>query len=152
MNARAKAKRQRLALVLGALASVALAVTLVLTALENTLTYYYDPADLAALDNPPDRPIRIGGLVEENSVEKLKDGRVRFSVSDGKAAFPVEFAGLLPDLFREGQGVIASGTLRADGVFEATQVLAKHDENYMPPEVAAALKKNGRWRHAEDAR
>lgn len=144
------AKRQRLALVLAALTVLASAIALVLIALENTITYYYNPADLAALKAPPERPIRIGGLVEEGSVEKLDGGLVRFRVTDGTATYAVEYAGLLPDLFREGQGVIAAGRLRADGVFEASQVLAKHDENYMPPEVAEALKKSGRWKHAKE--
>ncbi len=145
-------KQQRMVLVVGALAVLAVAVGLVLTALDSAIAYFYSPSELAALETRPDKPIRIGGLVEEGSVEKLEGGRVRFAVTDGEAAYKVEYAGLLPDLFREGQGIVATGKLRADDIFEASQVLAKHDENYMPPEVAEALKKSGRWQHAEQSR
>ncbi|MFP3943647.1 MAG: cytochrome c maturation protein CcmE [Alphaproteobacteria bacterium] len=144
-------KQQRLALVAGALMVFGAAVALVLTALESTMTYFYSPSELAALETRPEKPIRIGGLVQKDSVETLDGGLVRFGVTDGAAAYKVEFAGLLPDLFREGQGIVATGTLRADDVFEASQVLAKHDENYMPPEVADALKKTGQWQHGKKA-
>lgn len=144
-------KQQRLALVGGGLTLLAGAVLLVLIALNNTITYFYSPSDLAALETKPQGPIRIGGLVESDSLERLEDGKVRFSVTDGKERFMVEYTGLLPDLFREGQGVVAQGELGTDNVFVAKQVLAKHDENYMPPEVADALKKSGRWQHAGSA-
>ena len=100
---------------------------------------------------PPDRRMRIGGLVEEGSVEKnVGEARVTFRITDLANTVKVTYRGLLPDLFREGQGVVAEGRLR-DGIFHADEVLAKHDENYMPPEVADALKKSGKWKHLEEA-
>ncbi len=98
----------------------------------------------------PGQTIRVGGLVEEGSVAITGDGSVRFRVTDLKTALPVTYRGVLPDLFREGQGVVAQGTLGPDGAFAASEVLAKHDETYMPPEVAEALKKSGRWREGAE--
>jgi cytochrome c-type biogenesis protein CcmE len=116
----------------------------VLSALSDNLVFFYSPTQVAEKHPGPDRRLRIGGLVEQGSVKK--DGQeVRFIVTDLKQTVPVVYRGLLPDLFREGQGVIAEGTLGADGVFTAREVLAKHDEKYMPPEVAKALKESGRW-------
>ena len=146
------AKRRRLAIVVAGLISIGGAAALVLTALSENIVYFHAPSDIAA--NPPaaDRAIRLGGLVEEGSVERAADGlTVRFSVTDLNQAVAVVYSGVLPDLFREGQGVIAEGHLGPDGVFHAEEVLAKHDENYMPPEVADALKKSGHWQPAAGA-
>jgi len=137
-------KRKRLWLLVGSLAILGVAATLVLTALKDNIVFFYSPSQLAEKKPAPDRRLRIGGLVEQGSVKK--DGQeVRFIVTDLKKTVPVVYRGILPDLFREGQGVIAEGTLGADGVFTAREVLAKHDEKYMPPEVAKALKESGRW-------
>jgi cytochrome c-type biogenesis protein CcmE len=137
-------KRKRLWLMVGSLGLLGVAVTLVLSALSDDLVFFYSPTQMAEKRPGPDRRLRIGGLVERDSVKK--DGQnVRFIVTDLKKTVPVIYRGLLPDLFREGQGVIAEGTLGADGVFTAREVLAKHDEKYMPPEVAKALKEAGHW-------
>jgi cytochrome c-type biogenesis protein CcmE len=120
------------------------AAALVLTALNDTLVYFYTPADLQAKHVGPDRRLRIGGLVRVGSVEK-SGGSVRFVVTDLTADLPVTYTGVLPDLFREGQGVVAEGRLDAQGLFHASDVLAKHDETYMPKDVADALKKSGHW-------
>jgi cytochrome c-type biogenesis protein CcmE len=137
-------KRRRLWLLLGSLATLGVAAALVLTALNDNIVFFYSPSQLAGKKLSPDRHFRLGGLVEQGSVKK--DGQfVRFKVTDLQQSVDVVYRGLLPDLFREGQGVIAEGSLGADGVFIAREVLAKHDENYMPPEVAKALKESGRW-------
>jgi cytochrome c-type biogenesis protein CcmE len=137
-------KRKRLWLLVGSLGVLGVAVTLVLSALSDDLVFFYSPAQIAEKHPGPDRRLRVGGLVEQGSVRK--DGqKVRFIVTDLKKTVPVIYRGLLPDLFREGQGVIAEGTLGVDGVFTAREVLARHDEKYMPPEVAKALKESGRW-------
>jgi cytochrome c-type biogenesis protein CcmE len=138
-------RRRLLALVLG-LGLLGAATAMVLTAFNDNLVFFYSPSDLVAKAIGPQRRIRIGGLVEKQSLRREADGRsVDFRVTDGKTDLAVVYDGVLPDLFREGQGVVAEGRLRGDGVFVATSVLAKHDEKYMPPEVAAALKKAGRW-------
>jgi cytochrome c-type biogenesis protein CcmE len=138
-------KRRLLALAVG-LSLLGAATGLVLAAFNDNLVFFYGPSELAAKHLGPDRRIRIGGLVEQHSLEHLGDARhIGFRVTDGKTDIPVVYDGVLPDLFREGQGVVAEGRLRPVGVFAATSVLAKHDEKYMPPEVADALKKAGRW-------
>ena len=138
-------RRRLLALALG-LALLGAATAMVLAAFSDNLVFFYGPSDLAAKAIGPGRRIRIGGLVEQQSLKREADGRsVDFRVTDGKTDIVVVYDGALPDLFREGQGVVAEGRLRGDGVFVATSVLAKHDEKYMPPEVAEALKKAGRW-------
>ena len=138
-------KRQRLYLVIGGLALLGVAAALVLLAFEDSLVFFYSPSEVIAQDVPADRRFRLGGLVEEHSV--VREGvTIRFRVTDLAHTIPVTFEGLLPDLFREGQGIVAEGTLDGNGVFAAAEVLAKHDEAYMPPEVADALKKAGRWR------
>jgi cytochrome c-type biogenesis protein CcmE len=122
------------------------ATTLVLLALGDSVALFRSPSELTADPPPPDRLLRIGGLVEAGSVAKEADGvTVNFRVTDNAATVPVRFRGMLPDLFREGQGVVAAGKLGSDGVFVADEVLAKHDEKYMPPEVVEALKKSGEW-------
>ena len=140
-----KRKHRRLTFVAVAMLALGAAVALVLNAFEESLVFFYSPSDLAAKDFPEGRRLRIGGLVEEGSIERLDDGlTVAFRVTDLSTALAVTYTGVLPDLFREGQGVVAEGTYAA-GVFKADEVLAKHDENYMPPEVADALKKSGKW-------
>ena len=121
-------------------AGAILAVTLLLQALGSNTNYFYSPTDVVQEKAPVGKSFRLGGLVAAGSV-KRKDLTVNFAVTDNKNSFDVEYTGILPDLFREGQGIITTGSL-IDGKFVATEVLAKHDENYMPPEVAEALKKN----------
>ncbi len=126
---------------------VASAVALLLTALRQNIVYFYGPAEMAAAKIEPQRRVRLGGLVAQGSLVREADNLVRFEVTDGGAAnVPVLYHGLLPDLFREGQGVVAEGRLGTNGVFAADNVLAKHDERYMPPEVEKMLKKRGVWR------
>lgn len=141
-------KRRRLYTTVAAMVLLAAAVALVLAAMRDTLVFFYSPTEIAARSIPTGQRIRVGGLVENGSVER-ENGVVIFVVTDLTQSVTVRYAGLLPDLFREGQGVVAEGALDSDGVFVAESVLAKHDENYMPPEVADALKKSGRWQHAE---
>ena len=120
------------------------AAALVLTAFNDNLVFFHSPSDVVEKQIPADRHFRIGGLVQEGSVRR--DGLTTdFVVTDLRNAVPVRYTGMLPDLFREGQGVVANGKLDAQGRFVASEVLAKHDENYMPPEVAEALKKSGQW-------
>jgi cytochrome c-type biogenesis protein CcmE len=139
-------KRQRLmALGLG-LAGLATATVLVLNAFDDSLVFFHAPTDVMTSPPPPERRFRLGGLVEEGSVARQADGvTVEFRVTDTVTSLPVRFTGVLPDLFREGQGVVAEGTLVA-GVFMARDVLARHDENYMPKEVADALKAAGQFK------
>jgi len=138
-------KRKRLWLLAGSLAVLGVAVALVLNALNDNLVFFYSPSQVAEKHIAPERHFRLGGLVEAGSV--TKDGQeVRFTVTDTHKTVQVVYRGLLPDLFREGQGVVAEGALGRDGVFVAREVLAKHDENYMPPEVAKAIKEAGQWR------
>ena len=144
-----KRKHRRLVFLVSGMLALGVAAGLVLSAFEENLVFFYTPSDLIEKDLPDGRRFRLGGLVEEGSVRRLSDGlTVEFVVTDLSATVPVTYRGLLPDLFREGQGVVAEGVLRASGVFEADGVLAKHDENYMPPEVAEALKKSGQWQGA----
>jgi len=139
-------KQQRLGLLALAMAALGGATALVLVAFNDNLVFFYSPSDLKAKAVASDRRMRIGGLVAKESLLHGPDGRrISFRVTDGATDIAVVYEGLLPDLFREGQGVVAEGKLRADGVFAATTVLAKHDENYMPREVVDALKKSGHW-------
>jgi cytochrome c-type biogenesis protein CcmE len=133
--------RRALAIVAG-LGTLGVAAMLVLNAFQSNLVFFFSPSQIAADEAPRDRAFRIGGLVEEGSIKR--DGQsltVQFVVTDMAQRVPVSYTGLLPDLFKEGKGVVAQGKLGADGVFRADQVLAKHDENYMPPEAAEALEK-----------
>ncbi len=142
-------KRRRLYVVGLAMLAFGVATALVLMAFEENIVFFYTPTDLVEKDVPAGRRLRIGGLVEEDSVRRLDGGlRVEFRVTDLTNAVPVRYDGALPDLFREGQGVVAEGALLESGVFVASEVLAKHDENYMPAEVAEALKKSGQWKGA----
>ena len=139
-------KKRRLIFIGAGMLALFAAAALVLSAFEENLVFFYAPSDLATQQLPPDRAFRLGGLVEEGSVERQSDGvTMAFRITDLEQSVAVTYRGLLPDLFREGQGVVAQGTMGADGVFVASEVLAKHDENYMPPEVAEALKKSGQW-------
>jgi cytochrome c-type biogenesis protein CcmE len=139
-------KRRRLSIVLIGLVMLGTAAALVLTAFEDNLVFFFSPTDLQAKTVTPDQRIRVGGLVEVGSVEKSDDGLVvNFRVTDLDNVIPVTYKGILPDLFGEGQGIIAEGRL-VQGTFNASEVLAKHDENYMPKEVADALKKSGKWK------
>jgi cytochrome c-type biogenesis protein CcmE len=139
-------RQRRLTLIGGALAVLAVSAGLVLIALQDSIVFFNSPTDLVAKQVKPGQRMRIGGLVKPGSVERSGDLRVRFEVSDGTSSVPVAYQGLLPDLFREGQGVVAEGTLDSEGTFRADSVLAKHDETYMPREVADALKKQGHWK------
>jgi cytochrome c-type biogenesis protein CcmE len=143
-------KQQRLILVTVALVLLGGASGLVLFALSDSVAFFVTPSDIAAGKVDADKRFRLGGLVVDGSVER-EDGTVRFRLTDRASEVPVRYRGILPDLFREGQGIVAQGVLGADGVFTASEVLAKHDENYMPPEVADALKQAGVWRHGEPA-
>ncbi len=146
-----KPKRRRMILIGLGMLALAGAAALTLTAFEENLVFFYSPSDLAEREMPPGRPFRLGGLVEEDSLMKRNGGlTVEFRITDLSHSVPVTYRGILPDLFGEGQGVVTDGTLGPDGVFVAREVLAKHDENYMPPEVAQALREAGQWRGEED--
>jgi cytochrome c-type biogenesis protein CcmE len=139
-------KQQRLSLLALGMTALAGATALVLSAFSSNLVFFYSPSDLKTQTLAPDRRVRIGGLVEKQSVYHSADGRtVSFRISDGKTDIAVVYRGILPDLFREGQGVVAEGKLEPNHVFAASTVLAKHDEKYMPREVVDALKKSGHW-------
>jgi cytochrome c-type biogenesis protein CcmE len=144
-------KRRRLYVIGLGMLGIFAAAALVLTAFEENLVFFYSPSDLAEKSVPPGRPVRLGGLVEEGSIERPDGLTVHFRVTDLSQSTPVVYEGLLPDLFREGQGVVTEGMLGPDGVFVASEVLAKHDETYMPPEVVEALKKSGQWQPEEGA-
>jgi cytochrome c-type biogenesis protein CcmE len=139
-------KQRRLALIGAGLAVLGLAAALVLFALKDSIVFFNSPSDLVEKHIGPGARVRLGGLVEAGSVARGDNLNVRFQVTDGNHAVAVAYQGILPDLFREGQGVVAEGTLDASGVFRADTVLAKHDEKYMPKEVADALKKQGHWK------
>lgn len=145
-----KRKHKRLLLVLASLGLVGAGAALVLTAVEDSLVFFYTPADLAERDIAFDQNFRLGGLVEAGSVQQT-GSTTQFRVTDFTGTIAVSFTGVLPDLFREGQGVVAEGNLGPDGTFTATQVLAKHDETYMPKEVTDALKNSGRWQDGAPA-
>jgi len=137
-----KPRHKRAAIIVGGLAALGVAAGLVLNAFNSNLVFFYTPSQIASKEAPQGRTFRIGGLVQAGSV--VRDGvTVRFTVTDTAQAVPVRFEGVLPDLFKEGKGVVAQGQLGSDGVFAAREVLAKHDENYMPPEAAEALKQAG---------
>jgi len=144
-----KRKHKRLTFVIIAMALLGIAVGLVLMAFEENIVFFNSPTDIMTKQPGPDKRLRLGGLVEEGSVTREAGSTVtRFKVTDLENSVDVVFDGILPDLFREGQGVITEGKY-ANGVFSASEVLAKHDEQYMPPEVADALKKSGEWRGDE---
>ncbi len=143
-------RKKRLFVVLAILAGVGIAVALALSALQQNINLFYTPSQIAAGEAPQGTRIRAGGLVEEGSVKRTNDSlSVAFRVTDGAQAITITYQGILPDLFREGQGIVALGRVNADGVLVADEVLAKHDENYMPPEVTQALEKSGMMKHYE---
>ncbi len=138
-------KQRRLTMIGGSFAVLAVAAGLVLNAMQDSIVFFFTPTMAAEKKIPAGQRFRLGGLVQPGSLVRGDNLLVNFSVADGGAMLPVGYKGILPDLFREGQGVVAEGALDATGVFKADTVLAKHDENYMPKEVADALKKQGRW-------
>jgi cytochrome c-type biogenesis protein CcmE len=138
-------KRRRLVVLLLFLVGLGTATALSLFAFQDSLVFFFSPSDLASRPLPADRAIRVGGLVEPGSVDRGSAPEIHFRITDGTTQLPVVYSGLLPDLFREGQGVVASGRIGPDGTFRASEILAKHDENYMPREVADALRRAGHW-------
>jgi len=138
-------KQRRLILIGGSVGVLAIAVGLVLNALSGSIVFFNSPTDVAEKNLSPGTRIRIGGLVKPGSVQRGENLRIRFEVTDGNHDVPVHYQGIVPDLFREGQGVVAEGKIEPGGTLDADTVLAKHDERYMPKEVVDALKKSGRW-------
>jgi cytochrome c-type biogenesis protein CcmE len=146
MKQRMKRKTLRLYLLVASLCLLGVAVGLTLFAFQSRIVFFFSPSDVAANRPETGRTVRLGGLVEAGSVARSGDGStVNFKVTDLKSTVAVSYRGVLPDLFREGQGVVVEGAYGSDGNFTASEVLAKHDEKYMPPEVAKALKESGRW-------
>jgi cytochrome c-type biogenesis protein CcmE len=137
-----KPRHKRFAIIGAGLAALGLAAALILKAFQSNLVFFYSPSQVAQHEAPQGQPFRIGGLVQAGSVQRQADGvTVRFAVTDTAHTVPVQYTGILPDLFKEGKGVVAQGELMPDGVFHAREVLAKHDENYMPPEAADAVQR-----------
>jgi len=139
-------KKRRLSLLTLTVALVAAAAALMLSAFRDSVVFFYAPSELQAKPIPEDRQVRVGGLVVPDSLERHGGGTVSFAVTDREAEVRVRYTGLLPDLFAEGEGTVVTGRVGADGVLHADTVLAKHDEDYMPPEVAEALKEQGSWK------
>src|SRR3954469_23726403 len=151
MKQRMKRKTLRLYLLVPSLCLLGVAVGLALYAFQSRIVYFFSPSDVAADRPATGRVVRLGGLVEAGSVARSGDGAtVNFKVTDLKNTVGVSYRGVLPDLFREGQGVVVEGAYGSDGTFTASEVLAKHDEKYMPPEVARALKESGRWQEGQN--
>jgi len=144
-----KRRHKRIGFIVVGLVGLGLAAFLALSAFRNNLVFFFSPTQVAAKEAPVNRTFRIGGLVQDGTLQRDKDAlTVRFTVTDTAASIPVVYKGILPDLFKEGRGCVAQGKLGQDGVFQADQVLAKHDENYMPPEAGAAIDKA---KHAKEA-
>jgi cytochrome c-type biogenesis protein CcmE len=144
-----KRRHKRIGIIIAGLAGLGIATYLVGSAFRNNLVFFFSPTQVAAKEAPVNRTFRIGGLVEEGTLKRDGDGlTVRFTVTDTAASIPVVYKGILPDLFKEGRGCVAQGRLGDDGVFRAEEVLAKHDENYMPPEAGEAIDKA---KHAKEA-
>ena len=139
-------KQRRLTLIGGGLAVLAVAVALMLNAFRDSIVFFNSPTDVVEKRIEPGTRIRLGGLVKDGSLVRGNNLNVRFEITDGKTEIPVTYSGVLPDLFREGQGVVAEGALGGGGAFNADTILAKHDETYMPKEVVDALKKSGHWK------
>ena len=146
MNAK---KKRRLAFAAALVAVGALVAVAIVYSLGQNTMYFQSPSDVAANAVRPGMAFRLGGLVTQGSVQRGPGADVRFTVTDGKSSVPVTFHGVLPALFREGQGIVTTGALNTGGTFQASEVLAKHDEKYMPPEVVQALKKSGRWKEGQ---
>ena len=142
-------KQRRLILIGSSLGVLAIAAGLVLSALRDSIVFFNSPTDIAEKHPGPGARMRVGGLVKPGSLQRGDNLQIRFDVTDGRNEVPVHYQGIVPDLFREGQGVVAEGKLEAGGIFVADTVLAKHDERYMPREVVDALKKSGRWQEGE---
>ncbi len=140
-------KQRRLALIGAGLSVLGVAAALVLFALKDSIVFFNSPTDIVEKQVPPGSRIRLGGLVKPGSLSRGDNLSVRFEITDGNKSVPVAYTGILPDLFREGQGVVTEGALDPAGLFKADNVLAKHDETYMPKEVADALKKQGHWKN-----
>jgi len=135
-----KPRHKKLAIIIGGVAGLGIVAALVLNAFQSNLVFFFSPTQVVSGEAPQGRSFRLGGMVEEGSVKRAGDGlTVEFKVTDTAKSIPVTYKGILPDLFKEGKGVVTEGKLGADGVFRADQVLAKHDENYMPPEAAHAI-------------
>jgi cytochrome c-type biogenesis protein CcmE len=145
-------KQRRLALIGTAIGVLGLALGLVLYAMRDSIVFFHAPAEIQAKGVPPGTRFRLGGLVKEGSIRREENQQITFEVVDAKSSIAVRYQGLLPDLFREGQGVVAEGVLETTGAFRADTVLARHDETYMPREVADALKAQGRWQGAKAKR
>jgi cytochrome c-type biogenesis protein CcmE len=145
-------KQRRLILIGSSLGVLAFAAVLVLSALSDSIVFFNSPTDIAEKHLAAGTRIRVGGLVKPGSLERGANLQVRFEVTDGKSDIPVRYQGIVPDLFREGQGVVAEGKIENGGIFVADTVLAKHDERYMPKEVVDALKKTGRWQEGADGK
>jgi cytochrome c-type biogenesis protein CcmE len=144
-----KRRHKRIAFIFFGLAALGVAAYLVASAFRNNLVFFFSPTQVVAKEAPVNRTFRVGGLVQEGTLKRDNDGlTVRFIVTDTAASVPVVYKGILPDLFKEGRGCVAQGKIGSDGVFHADQVLAKHDENYMPPEAGAAIDKA---KHAQEA-
>ena len=144
-----KRRHKRIAFIVAGLAALGIAAAFVLTAFQSNLVFFFSPTQVAAREAPVDRTFRIGGLVENGTIKRQSDGlTVHFTVTDTAKSIPVVYKGILPDLFKEGKGCVAQGRLGADGVFYADEVLAKHDENYMPPEAGDAIDKAKHTREA----
>lgn len=144
-----KPRHKKLAIIIAGVAALGVASVLVLNAFQSNLVFFFSPSQVAAKEAPIGKSFRIGGLVEEGSVKREDSSTtVRFAVTDTAKTIPVVYTGILPDLFREGKGVVAQGKISADGIFMADEVLAKHDENYMPPEAAEALEQAGKAQKA----
>ncbi len=144
-------KQRRGVLILACVAVIGVAVGLVLVALRGTITFFHTPSSVVEKGVPPGQRFRLGGLVAAGSLKRGAGANVEFAVTDTQKAIDVSYRGVLPDLFREGQGVVAEGRIEADGRFHADTVLAKHDETYMPPDVAKALKEQGVWQGSANA-
>jgi len=145
-------KQRRLVLIGGSLGVLALAVGLMLNAFRDSIVFFNSPSDVLTKHVSPGTRIRLGGLVKTGSLVRTDGLLIRFEVTDGKNEIPVKYDGVLPDLFREGQGVVAEGTLDSGGTFDADTILAKHDSTYMPKEVVEALKKSGHWKDEYEER
>jgi len=149
MNIAKLKRRKRLSVLLLAFIAITVSGFLILSASRDSLIYFYSPTELLEIKNIENKIIRIGGLVRTESLISINKSKIEFIVEDGKNDLSVQYTGILPDLFREGQGVICEGKLNKNKIFIADRILAKHDENYMPPEVADALKKTGNWQGKE---
>lgn len=144
-----KRRHKRIAFILAGLSALGIATALVLSAFQENLVFFFSPSQVVAKEAPVDRTFRVGGLVQAGTLRRDSDGlTVRFTVTDTAQSIPVVYRGILPDLFKEGKGCVAQGRIGSDGVFHADQVLAKHDENYMPPEAGDAI---DRAKHAKEA-